>query len=453
MASLQNFYTSRDNNANADSYVGQLDRLWYNPTLNSIYVSDGSTPGGIPVGLATAANAIFTNITVNGSVLGDLEITGNISAAANNKIGGIFPGPGVTISGAGELTIDTSGLPLDIGNLLIANTTITALNTDDNINIVSNGTGEVNLVGNIHIHPTVGWPGNDMTPLFVVDDTGFVSIFANSVPANVSGALNIVGSSDRTYQPVTNSGGMLHITGNDNTPTRVTIDSYGANGIPTYIARRARGTPSSPATVQTGDVISRNSYAGWTGTLFGHTTGGPLPTSIDVVATEDFTGTTVGTEMRFYNAPTGTSTRQLSGTITSSGWVGNVTSITVTGTGSITSNSATAGIGYRTGAGGTVTQLTDKTTTVTLNTVAGEITTTNGIIAGGANVTFTLNNSAIANTDVMIINQTSAGNIGDYQFFPRCNSGSATITITNRSNQNRADAITLRFVVIKGATN
>jgi hypothetical protein len=49
MSSIQNFFTSRDNNANASTYVGQLDRLWYDPVTNKIYVSDGSTPGGIPV--------------------------------------------------------------------------------------------------------------------------------------------------------------------------------------------------------------------------------------------------------------------------------------------------------------------------------------------------------------------------------------------------------------------
>jgi hypothetical protein len=49
MPSIQNFFTSRDNNANASTYVGQLDRLWYDPLTNTIYVSDGVTPGGIAV--------------------------------------------------------------------------------------------------------------------------------------------------------------------------------------------------------------------------------------------------------------------------------------------------------------------------------------------------------------------------------------------------------------------
>ena len=46
---IQKFFTSRDNYANASTYVGQEQRLWYNPTTNCIYVSDGVTPGGIPI--------------------------------------------------------------------------------------------------------------------------------------------------------------------------------------------------------------------------------------------------------------------------------------------------------------------------------------------------------------------------------------------------------------------
>jgi hypothetical protein len=50
MSFIQNLFTSRDNNANADTYVGQEGRLWYEPTTNNIYVSDGTTPGGLPIG-------------------------------------------------------------------------------------------------------------------------------------------------------------------------------------------------------------------------------------------------------------------------------------------------------------------------------------------------------------------------------------------------------------------
>ena len=46
---IQKFFTSRDNYANSATFVGEEQRLWYDPVTNCIYVSDGVTPGGIPV--------------------------------------------------------------------------------------------------------------------------------------------------------------------------------------------------------------------------------------------------------------------------------------------------------------------------------------------------------------------------------------------------------------------
>ena len=46
---IQNFFTSRDNNVDADTYVGQDGRLWYRIDTNNIWISDGATPGGIPL--------------------------------------------------------------------------------------------------------------------------------------------------------------------------------------------------------------------------------------------------------------------------------------------------------------------------------------------------------------------------------------------------------------------
>jgi hypothetical protein len=130
---------------------------------------------------------------------------------------------------------------------------------------------------------------------------------------------------------------------------------------------------------------------------------------------------------------------------------GNVTAGNVLSTGAITSNSASAGIGYRSGAGGTVTQLTDKTTPVTLNTVAGEITMSAAQLGGDTTVSFTLNNSQIANTDLILLNQVSDANIGVYNFNGKCNSGNAVISVHNMTNNNRSDAIVIRFAVVKGA--
>jgi hypothetical protein len=102
--------------------------------------------------------------------------------------------------------------------------------------------------------------------------------------------------------------------------------------------------------------------------------------------------------------------------------------------------------------GGIVTQPTNKTTGVTLNKQAGEITTANSAIDGSDTVTFTLTNSTITDNDVMVINHVSGGTLGKYTFTPSCGAGEATISIHNVTNDSEAAALVLRYVVIKGAT-
>jgi hypothetical protein len=80
-------------------------------------------------------------------------------------------------------------------------------------------------------------------------------------------------------------------------------------------------------------------------------------------------------------------------------------------TGAIAS-SGTGGIGYATGAGGAVTQITSRTTGVTLNRTTGAITL---FSAAGTTVaaTFTVTNSTVAATDVIILNQKSGTDLYD----------------------------------------
>lgn len=121
--------------------------------------------------------------------------------------------------------------------------------------------------------------------------------------------------------------------------------------------------------------------------------------------------------------------------------------------GSIKSNHATNGIGYATGAGGTVTQATNKSTGVTLNKACGEITMDGAALAAATIVSFTLTNSAIANTDVLVLNHSATGTFGAYTLNAACGSGSATITVRNNTAGSLSEAIKIRFAVIKGVTS
>ena len=68
-----------------------------------------------------------------------------------------------------------------------------------------------------------------------------------------------------------------------------------------------------------------------------------------------------------------------------------------------------ARVGYRTGAGGAVTQITSAATGVELNKACGQITTFALTTAGAAEEVFTVTNSEVAATDVVVVSTTYAG--------------------------------------------
>lgn len=122
-------------------------------------------------------------------------------------------------------------------------------------------------------------------------------------------------------------------------------------------------------------------------------------------------------------------------------------------TNGLTSSGATAPIGYATGAGGAVTQSTNKSTGVTLNKVCGQITMNNANLASGAEVSFTLTNSVIAPTDCVVVNVASGATAATYTVtVDAVASGSCRITVGNHSASGQAEAIVLNFVVIKAVS-
>jgi hypothetical protein len=128
--------------------------------------------------------------------------------------------------------------------------------------------------------------------------------------------------------------------------------------------------------------------------------------------------------------------------------IGAATGTSLAATGAITS-SGTAGIGYATGAGGTVTQLTDKATDVTLNKTCGRIIMNDDSLAHDTTVSFTLTNNTIEVGNVLILNHVSGGTAGKYLLNAQCSSGSASIDVTNITSGAEAEAIVIAFVVIK----
>ena len=180
---IQRFFTSRDNNANSASYVGQEQRLWYDPITNAIYVSDGTTPGGIlvgggrsgngvPGGLANtvqfnAGNGVFggsTNFTFDGA---NVAVTGNVT-------GNYFVGNGAFLTGinVSSNTIFNGTSNVDIAG---ANANVTvSIDSTSNV-VVVNATG-VDVAGNVTVTNTVD------ANLVVAQNALFLN--ANTVTAN-----------------------------------------------------------------------------------------------------------------------------------------------------------------------------------------------------------------------------------------------------------------------------
>ncbi|CAB4147531.1 hypothetical protein UFOVP1614_41 [uncultured Caudovirales phage] len=108
-------------------------------------------------------------------------------------------------------------------------------------------------------------------------------------------------------------------------------------------------------------------------------------------------------------------------------------------------------IGYASGAQTAVTQATSKSTGVTANTSAGQITMNNASLATATNVTFTLTNSLLSAKDVLILNVTN-GTSGAYNaFVSSMAAGSATITLRNISAGSLSEAVVINFAIIHGA--
>lgn len=113
----------------------------------------------------------------------------------------------------------------------------------------------------------------------------------------------------------------------------------------------------------------------------------------------------------------------------------------------------TVAIGYGTGSGGTVTQATSKSTAVTLNKPSGRVTTTADSLAAGAGVSFQLTNSKIAATDIVLVSSISGPGAASYTVSSwGVSAGFCYIRIENISAATAAHAISINFVVIKGAT-
>lgn len=123
--------------------------------------------------------------------------------------------------------------------------------------------------------------------------------------------------------------------------------------------------------------------------------------------------------------------------------------------GNIVLVTSTSTLGFGTGAGGAVTQATNRTTGVTINTPTGAITTNNASLAAEATAAFTVTNSSVAIGDVVVVSQRSGANGGATAVYVSTTAaGSFAITVANNNaaaGTAETGAIIINYVVLKGA--
>ena len=105
--------------------------------------------------------------------------------------------------------------------------------------------------------------------------------------------------------------------------------------------------------------------------------------------------------------------------------------------------------GYVAGDGGAITQQTSKSTTVVLRKKCGQITMFNDALAGNTTVSFTLTNTTIAATDLLVLNHVSGGTAGAYLLNAQCAAGSASINVRNVTSGSLSEAIIIGFALVK----
>lgn len=292
---------------------------------------------------------------------------------------------------------------------------------------LKNSDGTVN-----HMIQTVA---SDVTKYLTgVNDDG--SLVQTNLDINTWDTLGIHGAdvaAASTLNIDTTSGWILDITGNTNI-TAITL----SNGH--YRVCRFTGTPTitNGASLVLPGAANITAVAGDMAIFVGYAAG--------VVRCVSYSPKTV--------QGTGAAVKATSPTLTTP-VIGVATGTSLAVTGALTSSSAgSAGVGYATGAGGTVTQATNKSTGVTLNKMCGQITMNNASMVTLAIVGFTLTNSSIAATDEVRAWIVSGATTNSYSCpcIDAVSAGSCHISLQNISVGTLGEAVVIGFAVYKAVT-
>ncbi len=212
----------------------------------------------------------------------------------------------------------------------------------------------------------------------------------------------------------------------------VVIDNAGTVTIPgTLAVGEAISTLKITVPITDNSIFGINAYAN-------NTVSSAIAGTINFKANETWTTTANGSYIQFRTVANGTTGLAELMRITGSG-------VEVTG----------GTLGYGTGAGGTVTQATSKSTAVTLNKPCGQITMVNSALGAGTSVYFAVYNSFYATTDLAVINVVGgivSPDTYDVSVTP-VSTGIFYVNLKNISAGPLSDSVVVGFAIIKGATS
>lgn len=111
-------------------------------------------------------------------------------------------------------------------------------------------------------------------------------------------------------------------------------------------------------------------------------------------------------------------------------------------------------LAYVLGTGAEATQLTSKSTAVTINALCGQITLASDSLAASTSVSFTMTNSNIQTTDIVLVNAANVAGAAPTAntYSVACDAvlaGSCRIQVRNVSGSAAAEALVLNFAIIK----
>jgi hypothetical protein len=350
----------------ANNWVGEVGTLFYDETTGQFKIADGVTPGGHFVSLVVASNT---------------------------QVGGIKAGPGANVGSDGTLTINTAGLPLSIADFSFVNGNLSVVNTNENMNLITNGTGNVNIIGNLQLFSTGSGYVYPTNPIFNVLNSGNVNVNGNlltngnttatgtftfngpaihygnltingntvnngstinnglltqngnlravgqstHIVANIStitaAGFLITGNVQGLAQAPQNVGVGLHISGYDDgsTPSRLYVDSIGQYAV--IAGRRFNGNIGTPTQVLANQDIIR-----WGGTPYS-SSGWPTigPARMAFTASENISSTNQGGRVEFWATPNGTvASTNIQRVLTVDADVGITSNLNITAVGNIT---------------------------------------------------------------------------------------------------------------------